>query len=171
MSLSALCVDGRHKWSLYHYSQPMSEDLSDLYQAIILDHNKRPRHYGALAEATHRAEGYNPLCGDKIEVFLQLSGDQIEAIKFECASCAICKASASIMAEALVGQSLPVGDSIQESVNRILKTDTETATLDVQGEIAALSGIRNFPARIKCATLPWHTYQAALRGEAKAVTE
>jgi nitrogen fixation NifU-like protein len=117
------------------------------------------------------AEGYNPLCGDRIEVFLQLSGDQIEAIQFECASCAICKASASIMAQALVGQSLPIGDSIQESVNRVLKTDTKIVTLDVQGEIAALSGIRNFPARIKCATLPWHTYQAALRGEAKAVTE
>ena len=149
----------------------MSEDLKDLYQGIILDHNKRPRHYGVLANATHVAEGYNPLCGDKIEVFLQLSGDQIEGIQFECASCAICKASASIMAEALVGQSISVGESIQESVSRILKTDTETVILDVQGEVAALSGIRNFPARIKCATLPWHTYKAALRGEAKAAIE
>ena len=149
----------------------MSEDLNDLYQGIILDHNKRPRHYGALANATHVAEGYNSLCGDRIEVFLKLSGDQIEAIQFECASCAICKASASIMAEALVGQSISIGDSLKESVIRIIKTDTEMVTLDVQGEIAALSGIRNFPARIKCATLPWHTYQAALRGEAKAVTE
>ena len=149
----------------------MPEDLNDLYQGIILDHNKRPRHYGALANATHVAEGYNPLCGDRIEVFLQLSGDQIEAIQFECASCAICKASASIMAEALAGQSISFGESIQESVSRILKTDTETVTLDVQGEVAALSGVRNFPARIKCATLPWHTYQAALRGQAKAVTE
>ena len=149
----------------------MSEDLNDLYQGIILDHNKRPRHYGALANATHVAEVYNPLCGDRIEVFLQLSGDQIEAIQFECASCAICKASASIMAEALAGQSISFGESIQESVSRILKTDTETVTLDVQGESAALSGVRNFPARIKCATLPWHTYQAALRGEAKAATE
>ena len=149
----------------------MSEDLNDLYQGIILDHNKRPRHYGALANATHAAEGYNPICGDRIEVFLQLSGDQIEAIQFECASCAICKASASIMAEALVGQSISYGESIQESVSRILKTDTETVTHDVQGEVAALSGVRNFPARIKCATLPWHTYQAALRGEAKAATE
>ena len=149
----------------------MSEDLKDLYQGIILDHNKRPRHYGVLANATHVAEGHNPLCGDKIEVFLQLSGDQIEDIQFECASCAICKASASIMAEALVGQSISFGESIQELVSRILKTDTETVTLDVQGEVAALSGVRNFPARIKCATLPWHTYQAALRGEAKAATE
>ena len=149
----------------------MSEDLNDLYQEIILDHNKRPRHYGALANATHEAEGYNPLCGDKIEVFLQLTGDVIEAILFECASCAICKASASIMAEALVGKSISVGESLQVLVSRILKTDTITVTLDLQGEIAALSGVRNFPARIKCATLPWHTYQAALRGEAKAVTE
>ena len=149
----------------------MSEDLNDLYQGIILDHNKRPRHYGALANATHVAEGYNPLCGDRIEVFLQLSGDQIEAIQFECASCAICKASASIMAEALVGQSISIGDSLKESLISIIKTDTEIVTLDVQGEIVALSGIRNFPARIKCAILPWHTYQAALRGEAKAVTE
>ena len=149
----------------------MSEDLNDLYQGIILDHNKRPRHYGALSNATHAAEGYNPLCGDRIEVFLQLSRDQIEAIQFECASCAICKASASIMAEALVGQSISFGESIQESVSRILKTDTETVTYDVQGDVAALSGVRNFPARIKCATLPWHTYQAALRGEAKAATE
>ena len=149
----------------------MSEDLNDLYQGIILDHNKRPRHYGAFANATHAAEGYNPICGDRIEVFLQLSGDQIEAIQFECASCAICKASASIMAEALVGQSISFGESIQESVIRIIKMNTETVTLDVQGEVAALSGVRNFPARIKCATLPWHTYQAALRGEAKAATK
>ena len=149
----------------------MSEDLNDLYQGIILDHNKRPRHYGALENATHMAEGYNPLCGDRIEVFLQLSGNQIEAIQFECASCAICKASASIMAEALAGQSISFGESIQESVSRILKTDTETVTLDVQGEVAALSGVRNFPSRIKCASLPWHTYQAALRCEAKAATE
>jgi len=149
----------------------MSEDLNDLYQAIILDHNKRPRHYGVLTNATHVAEGYNPLCGDRIEVFLQLSGDQIEAIQFGCASCAICKASASIMAQALVGQSISVGESIQEYVSRIIKTDTKISTIDVRGEIVALSGVRNFPARIKCATLPWHTYQAALRGEAKAVTE
>ena len=149
----------------------MSEDLNDLYQAIILDHNTCPRHYGVLTNATHMAEGYNSLCGDRIEVFLKLSGDLIEAIQFKCASCAICKASASIMAESLVGQSQLVGESIQESVSIILKTDTKISTIDVQGEILALSGVRNFPARIKCATLPWHTYQAALRGEAKAVTE
>ena len=148
----------------------MSDELHDLYQEIILDHNKRPRHYGALAHATHSAEGYNPLCGDKIEVFLRIDDDRIADIRFECASCAICKASASIMTVALDGKSLDEAESTRSEVERIITTDTE-ATLDTQGELAALAGVRKFPARIKCATLPWHTYQAALRGEAKAVTE
>ena len=148
----------------------MSDELHDLYQEIILDHNKRPRHYGALAHATHSAEGYNPLCGDKIEVFLRIDDDRIADIRFECASCAICKASASIMTVAVDGKSLDEAESTRSEVERILTTDTE-ATLDTQGELAALAGVRKFPARIKCATLPWHTYQAALRGEAKAVTE
>jgi nitrogen fixation NifU-like protein len=148
----------------------MSDELHDLYQEIILDHNKRPRHYGALAHATHSAEGYNPLCGDKIEVFLRIDDDRIADIRFECASCAICKASASIMTVALDGKSLDEAESTRSEVERILTTDTEV-TLDTQGELAALAGVRKFPARIKCATLPWHTYQAALRGEAKAVTE
>jgi nitrogen fixation NifU-like protein len=147
----------------------MSDELHDLYQEIILDHNKRPRHYGALAHATHSAEGYNPLCGDKIEVFLRIDDDRIADIRFECASCAICKASASIMTVALDGKSLDEAESTRSEVERILTTDTEV-TLDTQGELAALAGVRKFPARIKCATLPWHTYQAALRGEAKAVT-
>ena len=148
----------------------MSDELHDLYQEIILDHNKRPRHYGALAHATHSAEGYNPLCGDKIEVFLRIDDDRIADIRFECASCAICKASASIMTVALDGKSLDEAESTRSEVERILTTDTEV-TLDTQGELAALAGVRKFPARIKCATLPWHTFQAALRGEAKAVTE
>jgi len=149
----------------------MSDELHDLYQEIILDHNKRPRHYGALADATHQAEGYNPLCGDKIEVYLRVVDDLIEAIQFESASCAICKASASMMTEALTSQKLSEGESIHAAVSCILKTDSGISTLDAQGELAALAGVRKFPARIKCAILPWHTYQAALRGEAKAVTE
>lgn len=149
----------------------MSTDLHDLYQEIILDHNKRPRHYGALSTATHQAEGYNPLCGDKIEVFLQIEAGRIAAIQFEAASCAICKASASMMMQALKGQTIAQGESIHESVSRILKADTTVPSLETVGEIAALAGVRKFPARIKCASLPWHTYQAALRGENKAVTE
>ncbi|MFT5837105.1 MAG: nitrogen fixation NifU-like protein, partial [Candidatus Azotimanducaceae bacterium] len=132
----------------------MSSDLHDLYQEIILDHNKRPRHYGALVEATHQAEGYNPLCGDKVEVYLRVEDGRIAAIQFEAASCAICKASASMMMQALSGQTLAEGESINEAVSCILKTDTETASLETQGQLAALAGVRKFPARVKCASLP-----------------
>ena len=145
----------------------MSDELHDLYQAIILDHNKRPRHYGVLESATHHSEGYNPLCGDKIEVYLKVADERIEVIQFEAASCAICKASASIMTTVLTGQSLGDAELMNESVSRILTADTESPDMASHGELAALAGVRKFPARIKCATLPWHTYQAALRGEAQ----
>lgn len=145
----------------------MSEELHELYQEIILDHNKRPRNYGSLAGATHRAEGYNPLCGDRIEVFLVIKDGCIQAIQFEAASCAICKASASMMAHALTEKTLGFAEEVAEEVARILKTDTQEISLETCGELAALAGVRKFPARIKCASLPWHTYQAALRGKKK----
>jgi nitrogen fixation NifU-like protein len=143
----------------------MSDELHDLYQEIILDHNKRPRHYGALPSATHHAEGYNPICGDKIDVYLQIQDERIVAIQFESASCAICKASASMMMDALNGKTLAEAEAIQQVVRAILQGDTDVVGLEVQGELAALAGVRKFPARIKCASLSWHTYQAALRGE------
>jgi nitrogen fixation NifU-like protein len=144
----------------------MSDDLHDLYQDIILDHNKRPRHYGALSGYTHTAAGYNPLCGDKIDVFLLVDHAQIKAVQFESACCAICKASASMMTEALTGKSLADAQSIFERVGELLALElTSEADLSVDGEIAALAGVRKFPARIKCATLPWHTYSAALQGD------
>lgn len=149
----------------------MSDDLHDLYQEIILDHNKRPRHYGVLADATHQAEGYNPLCGDKVEVYLRVENARIAAIQFEAASCAICKASASMMVHTLKGQTLDQSESIQQTVAGILQGDADAPGLDTLGELAALVGVRKFPARVKCASLPWHTYQAALRGERKAETE
>jgi len=145
-------------------------DLHELYQSIILDHNKRPRHYGALADATHRGKGYNPLCGDEIEVFLRVAGDRVEAVSFEAASCAICKASASLMAEAVAGAALEDAEAARRRAEALL-TEKGDAGLDAAGELAALAGVRKFPARVKCATLPWHTYQAALRGEGTAVTE
>lgn len=149
----------------------MSDPLHDLYQEIILDHNKRPRHYGVLADATHRAEGYNPLCGDKIEVYLNVVDGRIQSVQFEAASCAICKASASMMTEALAEQSLESADSISKKVSELLSGEIDAPELDQDGEIAALAGVRKFPARIKCASLPWHTYQAALRGEESIATE
>lgn len=146
----------------------MSDDLHDLYQDIILDHNKRPRHYGVLPGCTHTAAGYNPLCGDKIEVFLIVQDERIEAVQFEAACCAICKASASMMTEALIGRSLSGAEAAFQRVGQLLaKERALDADLSVDGEIAALAGVRRFPARIKCATLPWHTYIAALKGDAE----
>lgn len=143
----------------------MSDDLHDLYQDIILDHNKRPRHYGALADYTHTAEGYNPICGDKLTIFLVLNGDHIEAVQFESACCAICKSSASMMTEVLTGKTLAEAEVAFKRVADLLSTELNLeADLSVDGEIAALAGVRKFAARIKCATLPWHTYVAALKG-------
>ncbi|MEZ7843861.1 MAG: SUF system NifU family Fe-S cluster assembly protein [Opitutales bacterium] len=143
----------------------MSDDLHDLYQDIILDHNKRPRHYGALADYTHTAEGYNPICGDKLTIFLVLNGDHIEAVQFESACCAICKSSASMMTEVLTGKTLAEAEVAFKRVADLLSTELNLeADLSVDGEIAALAGVRKFAARIKCATLPWHAYFAALKG-------
>jgi nitrogen fixation NifU-like protein len=135
-------------------------DLDDLYQAIILDHNKRPRHYGALAGATHQAEGYNPLCGDKVQVYLIIRDDRIVDIQFEAASCAICKASASMMTQELLGKTLDEAAARQARVHGLLSEDA--AASDSDGDLVALQGGRKFPARIKCATLPWHTFEDAL---------
>lgn len=143
----------------------MSDDLHDLYQGIILDHNKRPRHYGALADYTHTAEGYNPICGDKLTIFLVLNGDYIEVVQFEAACCAICKSSASMMAELLGGKTLAEAEAAFKRVADLLSIELNLeADLSVDGEIAALVGVRKFAARIKCATLPWHAYFAALKG-------
>lgn len=136
-------------------------ELDDLYQSIILDHNKRPRHYGVLAGATHQGDGYNPLCGDKVQVFLSIKDDRIEAIQFESASCAICKASASIMTQLLLGKSLQETAQIEDRVQLLLSEETEP--LETDEDLVALQGVRQFPARIKCAALPWQTYQKALR--------
>lgn len=136
-------------------------DLQELYQTIIMDHNKRPRHYGVLADFTHRAEGYNPICGDKLEIRLKLSGEQIEAIQFEAACCAICKASASMMTQALTGAELKAVDETRGQVDAYLQGALPDP--DADDELAALSGVSQFPARIKCAQLPWQTLDKALR--------
>ena len=150
----------------------MAPDLQDLYQDIILDHNKRPRNYGKLEPHTHDAEGYNPLCGDKIDVYVQLEGDRIAGLKFEAAGCAISKASASMMTEQLIGKTIDEVELLSGRVSEILSVSNPVEVdLEQDGELVALVGVRKFPARIKCATLPWHTLKAALRGKDKAVTE
>ncbi|MEM7791703.1 MAG: Fe-S cluster assembly sulfur transfer protein SufU [Verrucomicrobiota bacterium] len=137
-------------------------DLTDLYQSIILDHNKQPRFYGRLEEPTHSAEGYNPLCGDKIQISLKIEGQRIAGIQFEAAACAICKASASMMTQTLSEKTLLEAEKINRNVHQILTTDS-LVDLASDGDLAALAGVRKFPARIKCATLPWHTFKDALK--------
>ena len=139
----------------------MSDELHDLYQDIILDHNKRPRHYGVLSEYTHTAEGYNPLCGDRLNVYLQVEQSVVRAIRFEAAACAICKASASMMAESLEGKTLSQAQQLDARVAELLTGQVE-ADIGRDGAVAALAGVRKFPARVKCATLPWHTLESAL---------
>lgn len=134
-------------------------DLDELYQSIILDHNKRPRHYGALADPTHEAEGYNPLCGDKVHVYLKIHDKRIEEILFEAASCAICKASASMMTQELEGKTLEEAAVLQEEIQRLLSEESEASK--TEGDLISLQGVRKFPARIKCASLPWHTCREA----------
>jgi len=146
-------------------------DLTELYQAIILDHNRHPRHYGRLEAPTHSAEGYNPLCGDKVTVDLRIEDDEVRQIGFEAACCAICKASASLMAVDLLGRSLSEAEDVSRSIHAMLAPGAPDPDLGEAGDRAALAGVRRFPARIKCATLPWRTFEAARGGEAKTVIE
>lgn len=141
-------------------------DLNELYQTIIMDHNKRPRNYGLLDPYTHRAEGFNPICGDKIELRLRIVDGVIVDLQFEAACCAICKASASLMTESIKGLDLSAVDNAVAKVSAYL-SGAELAGSDplVDGELSALAGVSRFPARVKCAQLPWKTYDNAIKGE------
>src|SRR5262245_10172853 len=135
--------------------------LNDLYQEVILDHNKRPRNYGPLADATE-SQGYNPLCGDRLTLYVKVEADRIADIKFEGSGCAISKASASLMTEAVKGKSLADADGIfkqfQDMITAPIDREVDPEPL---GKLAVLSGVREFPVRVKCATLAWHTLRAA----------
>src|SRR5215203_6166030 len=143
-----------------------------LYQEVILDHNRKPRNWGALADATHRAEGVNPLCGDRIQVSVKLANDAIDAIAFEGESCAICKASASMMTGAVKGKAPGDAEQLIQEFR-----DMATGKLDVGaeahhlGRLTVFSGVRDLPTRVKCAILPWHTLHAALHSIASTSTE
>jgi len=147
----------------------MSDDLRDLYQEVILDHNRRPCNFGPLPAANHTAEGSNPLCGDQVKVFLQLDGERIERITFEGAGCAISTASASLMTEALAGKTVEEARALFEQFHQLL-TVGEAGDPETLGKLAVFSGVREFPMRVKCATLAWHTLKAALEGAEIPVT-
>jgi nitrogen fixation protein NifU and related proteins len=136
-------------------------DLKDLYRDVILDHNRRPRNFGHLEAPDARAEGHNPLCGDRLSLELKLSGERIEDVRFEGKGCAISTASASLMTEAVKGRDRKAVGALFDQIHALLTRDDATASVDL-GKLAALSGVREFPMRVKCATLCWHTLNAAL---------
>ncbi|HJZ58059.1 MAG TPA: SUF system NifU family Fe-S cluster assembly protein [Gemmataceae bacterium] len=149
----------------------MTPDLRELYQSVILDHHRRPRNFRRLGDADHSAEGNNPLCGDRVSVDLKLDGDVIRDIGFVGSGCAISTASASMMTEALKGKTRAEAEALFERFHEVLTGDGELAAEGAAlGKLAALAGVREFPIRVKCATLPWHTFRAALRGEAEPVS-
>lgn len=146
-------------------------DLRDLYQELILDHNRRPRNFGPLAEANRSARGVNPLCGDKVAVHLQVEDGQVKDIRFEGTGCAISIASASVMTECLKKQTREGALGLFERFHRMVAADDGAGSPPPDmGKLAAFAGVRDYPARVKCATLAWHTLRAALDGEGKTVS-
>jgi nitrogen fixation protein NifU and related proteins len=142
--------------------------IDDLYQETILDHGKRPRNFSRLDEFNRNAEGYNPLCGDKCEVYVKENHGVIEKITFQGSGCAISTASASLMTEVLKGKTLAEADSLFAKFHDLLTKERDAA--DDLGKLAVFSGVREFPARVKCATLAWHTLRAALENRREAVS-
>ena len=143
-------------------------DLKALYQEVILDHYKRPRNFGPLADADRHAEGYNPLCGDRVKLHLRLEGDRIAGISFEGAGCAISTASASLMTEAVAGLSREEATALERRFHGLLTGEEPEAGSGDLDKLEALAGVREFPIRIKCATLAWHALRAALAERAVA---
>lgn len=145
------------------------DELRELYQEVILDHNKNPKNFRRLPDATHSASGYNPLCGDRVEVFLDVVDDKINDIAFQGAGCAISKASASLMTTVLRGKSLADAEALIAKFQQLVTAaDFDASKYTELGPLIALSGVREYPVRVKCATLAWHTVNAALHGNGKS---
>mgnify|MGYP000154927878 CR=1 FL=1 len=139
-------------------------ELRELYQEIIIDHNRDPHNHREMAEATSQARGFNPLCGDKLTVYLNVAGHVVQDISFVGCGCAISQASASLMTDALQGKTLTQAHELFERFHTMLTTDEEVPALSLD-KLTVLAGVRAFPARVKCATLAWHTLDAALKKE------
>jgi nitrogen fixation NifU-like protein len=144
-------------------------DLRDLYQEVILEHSKSPRNFGVLATANHKAEGYNPLCGDHFTIYLEVGDDHIRNVSFQGSGCAISKASASMMTQALKGKKTEEAERIFEEFHGIV-TGKQAANTGVLGKLTVFSGVSEFPVRVKCATLAWHAMHSALQGKEQPVS-
>lgn len=145
-------------------------ELKDLYRDVILDHNRAPRNFGALEPADARAEGHNPLCGDRLSLSLRMNGDRVDDIRFEGKGCAISTASASMMTEAVKGKDRAAIGELFGKVHSLLTEDGSAVAPAELGKLASLSGVREYPMRVKCATLCWHTLNAALEHKAAPVS-
>ena len=146
-------------------------DLRELYQEVILDHSKNPRNFHVLPNANHQAEGFNPLCGDRMTLYIQMQGEQIKDIAFQGSGCAISKSSASVMTATLKGKTLQEAEDLFNQFH-LLVAGKAADTFDGKnlGKLAIFSGVREFPARVKCATLAWHTLRAALKGDERTIS-
>ncbi len=145
-------------------------DLRELYQEVILDHYKRPRNFQKLAAANRHAEGHNPLCGDEIAVYLQMDGDVIKDISFQGAGCAISQSAASLMTTTLKGKTRAEAEELFEKFHEMVTGEGGLADPMELGKLAVFCGVSEFPVRVKCASLPWHTMRAALEGKDEAVS-
>jgi nitrogen fixation protein NifU and related proteins len=147
----------------------MGDELSDLYQQVILDHSRKPRHFHVLPDANRTSEGNNPLCGDRYTVYLKLEGDVIKDISFQGSGCAISKASASMVADQLKGKSAAVARDFFAQYQAMVTTGKMDE--EFMGKLCAFAGVSNFPMRVKCAILPWHAMLAGLDGKPSASTD
>jgi len=148
----------------------IDEALRELYQEVILDHSKHPHHFGPLAHATHNAEGYNPLCGDRVQVHLKLDADgRIADVRFEGKGCAISQASASLMTDLVLGKSVVEAEKLMDGFLHLVKGEDGVPDLaeDDRETLQVMAGVSAFPMRVKCATLAWHTMKSALEGGAQ----
>jgi nitrogen fixation protein NifU and related proteins len=144
-------------------------DLRELYQEQILEHSKAPRNFRELQNANHKAEGYNPLCGDHVTIYLDLEGDKIHDVSFQGSGCAISKASASMMTQSVKGKSKEEAEKLFEQFHKLV-TGQANGDHESLGKLAVFAGVSEFPVRVKCATLAWHTLQAALEGKREKIS-
>jgi len=146
-------------------------DLRELYQDLIIDHSKRPRNFRVLEAANHTSEGYNPLCGDKVTVFLELEQDRVKNVSFQGSGCAISTSSASVMTESVKGKTLAEVEALFDVFhNLVTGKPANGGTTPELGKLAVFSGVSEFPVRVKCATLAWHTLHAALQDKGEPVS-
>jgi nitrogen fixation NifU-like protein len=145
-------------------------DLQELYQEIVMDHNRRPRNFHELKDATQSAEGFNPLCGDEVKVYLKVEDDVISDVGIVAAGCAISKASASMMSESVKGKSVEEAEHVFNAFRHMITHPSEDYDADTLGDLEILSGVARYPARIKCAVLSWHTLESALENKEGSVS-